>query len=61
MLAIEGAQCLEGDCANVEVFAASGYRMISPAHFFDTEIGGSAHGVGKGGLTALGREMGRAL
>ena len=56
MLAIEGAQCLEGDCANVEVFAASGYRMISPAHFFDTEIGGSAHGVGKGGLTALGRE-----
>ena len=31
MLAIEGAQCLEGDCANVEVFAASGYRMISPA------------------------------
>ena len=26
--------------------------MISPAHFFDTAFGGSAHGVAKGGLTA---------
>src|SRR5690606_3643906 len=26
-------------------------------HFFDNEIGGSAHGVRKGGLTAFGREV----
>ena len=56
-LTIEGAQCLEGDCVNVDVLADAGYRMISPAHFFDTEMGGSAHGVEKGGLTGLGVEM----
>ncbi len=57
LLAIEGAQALEGEVANVDVLADAGYRMISPAHFYDTEFGGSAHGVGKGGLTALGREL----
>jgi microsomal dipeptidase-like Zn-dependent dipeptidase len=31
--------------------------MISPSHFFDTDIGGSAHGVEKGGLTDKGKEM----
>ena len=30
--------------------------MMSPAHFTDTAVGGSAAGVGKGGLTPLGRE-----
>lgn len=30
---------------------------MSPSHFFDTEFGGSAHGLRKGGLTDLGREM----
>ena len=34
-----------------------GVRMISPAHFFDTAFGGSAHGVEQGGLTAQGREL----
>ena len=29
---------------------------MSPSHFFDTDIGGSAHGVSRGGLTALGRD-----
>jgi microsomal dipeptidase-like Zn-dependent dipeptidase len=56
-LAIEGAHALEGDPANVDRVADAGYVMISPAHFFDTEFGGSAHGVTKGGLTAMGREM----
>ena len=36
---------------------AAGFRMISPAHFFDTAFGGSAHGVEQHGLTARGREM----
>jgi microsomal dipeptidase-like Zn-dependent dipeptidase len=35
--------------------------MISPSHFFDTEIGGSAHGTTRGGLTALGRQMIRRM
>ena len=30
--------------------------MMAPTHFFDTEIGGSAHGMTRGGLTPLGRE-----
>lgn len=57
MLAIEGAHVLEGDPANVDVMYDAGYRMMSLAHFFDTPFGGSAHGVDKGSLTALGREV----
>jgi microsomal dipeptidase-like Zn-dependent dipeptidase len=29
---------------------------MAPTHFFDTEMGGSAHGVSQQGLTALGRD-----
>ncbi len=57
LLSIEGAHALDGDPANVEVVADLGVRMISPAHFFDTVFGGSAHGVEQHGLTALGREL----
>lgn len=57
LLAIEGAHALEDDVANVDVVFRAGYRMISPAHFFDTAFGGSAHGSRRGGLTPLGREM----
>ena len=57
LLTIEGAHALEDDPANVEVVADAGFRMISPAHFFDTAFGGSAHGVEQHGLTARGREM----
>jgi membrane dipeptidase len=56
-LAVEGAQALDGDLDNLEVLVRAGYRMLSPAHFFDTAYGGSAHGVIKGGLTDLGREL----
>jgi microsomal dipeptidase-like Zn-dependent dipeptidase len=35
----------------------AGFRMMAPTHFFDNEIGGSAHGLEKGGLTDLGKEM----
>jgi membrane dipeptidase len=55
-LGLEGSHALEGDLANVDVLADAGFRMMAPTHFFDTDIGGSAHGVGKGGLTAKGRE-----
>ena len=57
LLAIEGAHALDGDLANIDRLADAGYRMMSPSHFFDTPYGGSAHGLAKGGLTDLGREM----
>lgn len=56
LLAVEGAQALEGNLDNLDRFYAAGVRMMSPTHFVDTEIGGSAHGMGKGGLTPLGRQ-----
>ena len=61
LLSIEGAHALDGDPANVDVVADAGIRMISPAHFFDTAFGGSAHGVEQGGLTEKGREMVRRM
>jgi microsomal dipeptidase-like Zn-dependent dipeptidase len=60
-LGLEGAQSLEGDLANLDALDRAGYRMIAPVHFFDTEWAGSAHGVGKGGLTEGGRELVRRL
>lgn len=61
MLAIEGAQALDGDPANVDALFDAGFRMMSPTHFFDDEMAGSAHGVEKGGLTDKGREMIRRM
>ncbi len=57
ILALEGSQVLEGDPANVDVLVDAGYRMMSPTHFFDNEMAGSAHGVNKGGLTEAGVDM----
>ncbi len=54
LLAIEGAHALEGDLANLKKLADAGYRMIGLTHFFDNELGGSLHGVSKGGLTPFG-------
>jgi membrane dipeptidase len=56
-IGVEGAQVLEGKLSNVERLFAAGVRMMAPSHFFDTEVGGSAHGEHKGGLTPLGREV----
>ncbi len=60
-LGVEGAHALEGDLANLDRFREAGVRMMSPTHFFDDELGGSAHGVRKGGLTDKGREMIRRM
>ena len=60
-IGIEGAHALEGDLNNIEVFYDAGVRMMSPSHFFDNDIGGSAHGLGKGGLTEKGKEMVRRM
>lgn len=56
-LGVEGAQVLEGKLENVRRLYDAGVRMMSPSHFFDTEVGGSAHGERKGGLTAFGRQV----
>ena len=57
ILGVEGAHVLEGDLANLEKLYDAGVRIVAPTHFFDNEVGGSAHGIDKGGLTALGRDM----
>lgn len=56
LIGVEGAQALEGDLANLDRLFDAGVRMMAPTHFFDTEIGGSAHGAGQMGLTPLGRD-----
>jgi membrane dipeptidase len=56
-LGIEGAQVLEGKLENLDRLYQAGFRMLAPAHFFDTEMGGSAHGARKIGLTPLGRQI----
>lgn len=55
-IGVEGAHALSGRLDNLDRLFEAGVRMMAPTHFFDTEIGGSAHGESGGGLTALGRE-----
>ncbi len=60
-LGIEGAQALEGKIKNLQKVYDAGVRMIGLAHFFDNEVGGSAHGVEKYGLTDFGKEVIREM
>lgn len=55
VLALEGLHPLEGKLENVDKLVAAGFRMAGLTHFFDNEVGGSAHGLEKGGLTPFGR------
>jgi microsomal dipeptidase-like Zn-dependent dipeptidase len=61
VLATEGLHPLEGKLENVDRLYDAGFRMAGLTHFFDNEIGGSAHGWNKGGLTPLGRQVVRRL
>lgn len=54
---LEGGQCLEGRLEALDLLFAAGYRLMSPTHFFDNELGGSLHGTEKGGLTPFGRQV----
>lgn len=56
-LGIEGMHALEGKLENVDVLYNSGVRMMAPVHFFDNELGSSAHGVEHGGLTDFGKKV----
>jgi membrane dipeptidase len=60
-LGLEGAHGLEGDLDNLDALFAAGFRMIGLVHFFDNDLGGSAHGRRKEGLTAKGRDLVRRL
>ena len=55
ILATEGLQPIEGKLENVDTLYNAGFRITGLTHFFDNEVGGSAHGLEKGGLTPLGR------
>ncbi len=61
LLSIEGAHALDGNLANLDALYRVGYRMMSPSHFFDNDIGGSSAGVQKTGLTDKGREWVRQM
>ncbi|MCC6805940.1 MAG: dipeptidase [Deltaproteobacteria bacterium] len=61
MLGIEGAHALEGEVANLAKLRDKGFRVIGLAHFFDNSFAGSAHGVKKGGLSADGRALVKAI
>lgn len=57
LLSIEGLHNLEGKRANLDVLYKAGFRMAGLTHFFDNEVSGSMHGLKKGGLTPLGRQI----
>ncbi len=57
LLSAEGLQILEGRLSNVDTLYDAGFRMLGLTHFFDNEVAGSAHGMKKGGLTPLGRQV----
>lgn len=57
LLATEGLHPLEGKLENVDKLYDAGFRMTGLTHFFDNELGGSAHGLEKGGLTPFGRQV----
>ena len=57
MLSIEGLHNLEGKAENLDRLYAAGFRMAGLTHFFDNELGGSMHGIKKGGLTPFGRDI----
>jgi microsomal dipeptidase-like Zn-dependent dipeptidase len=57
LLSIEGLHDLEGRLENLDVLHDAGFRMAGLTHFFDNDIAGSMHGVDKGGLTPLGRQV----
>lgn len=56
LFGLEGAHPLKGQLKNIEYMYKKGVRMVGLVHFFDNELGGSAHGIVKGGLTEFGKQ-----
>ncbi len=61
MMTIEGLHNLEGKASNLDRLYNAGFRMAGLTHFFDNELGGSMHGLKKGGLTPFGRDIVRRM
>lgn len=57
LLATEGLHPLEGKLDNLDRLYDAGFRITGLTHFFDNEVGGSAHGWDKGGITSFGRQV----
>lgn len=57
LLGIEGGHALEGKIENLDKAYDAGVRLIGPSHFFDNELGGSAHGMSGEGLTDFGKAV----
>lgn len=60
-LGVEGAHALDGNLENIDIMFDHGIRMMAPTHFFDNDIGSSAHGLCDQGLTDKGKEMIRRI
>ena len=61
LLGVEGAHALDGNLDNLDRLFAAGVRIMAPTHLADNDMGGSAQGTAKGGLTATGQELLRRL
>jgi microsomal dipeptidase-like Zn-dependent dipeptidase len=61
LLSLEGAHALEANINNVDILFTHGFRIFGFTHFFDNELGGSAHGINKGGLTDFGLSVLRRM
>lgn len=61
LLSVEGAQALDGKLENVGALFDMGVRMVGLTHFIDNEVGGSAHGTSRAGLSGFGRKVLAAL
>ena len=57
LLSLEGAHALEDKLENLDHLYEVGFRIIGFTHFFDNELGGSAHGIDKGGITEFGKQV----
>jgi microsomal dipeptidase-like Zn-dependent dipeptidase len=57
LFSVEGLQNVEVDIDDLERVDDAGMRMAGFTHFFDNEVAGSMHGVDKGPLTDLGRQV----
>jgi len=57
LLSLEGAHALEGKLKNLDRLYEAGFRIIGFTHFFDNALGGSTHGINKGGITEFGKQV----
>jgi membrane dipeptidase len=57
VLLLEGLHPIGRDLARVDTLFADGFRVFGIAHMFDNDVGGSAHGWRRPGLSPFGRRV----